>query len=150
MKDIDFGDIKLMYEGMKNGPKADIRRVKSPEDLLMTGAYYSLLPKGERPSSQWNRIIFFLPWASSSKSGNLLGQIIKKNNVSEQRLFQMVRSEYPLDIIHLRRIVQHVNPKLDWSEFGKLLYFWGDISKRQIVMDYFLPSYDKLEEGKNE
>jgi CRISPR system Cascade subunit CasB len=58
--------------------------------------------------------------------------------ISEARLFQVVRADEPNDLIQLRRLVQHIEPVIDWAEFGRFLYFWNDRSKRTLLEDFFI------------
>jgi CRISPR system Cascade subunit CasB len=138
--EIDFVRIKTTFEAMKSGPKADIRRASLPEDLVLHGAFYRLLPEGAPPTPQWQRVIFMLPWAGHHPQAPSLGQRLAQGEkkISEQRLFQLLRSEFPLDILHLRRLLRFSNPTLNWQFFGETLLYWGESQKRNIAKDYFL------------
>ena len=50
----------------------------------------------------------------------------------------MLRSEPPVDIEHLRRLLRYLQePALNWQQFGRTMYFWGARSKRDILQQYF-------------
>lgn len=135
----DFIEIKnRFHHALTIGQRADIRRISNPEALAWIPAFYRLLPKGAHADKQWRRIIFFLPFAEHSNDAHSLGVQLAKTGVSETRLFQMGRSNYPNDLLHLRRILQQVQPWVNWQSFGEMLYFWGDKIKRRLLEDYFL------------
>nr|WP_297354488.1 type I-E CRISPR-associated protein Cse2/CasB [uncultured Caldimonas sp.] len=113
------------------------KRVGSPEELGLRPAFYKLFP-GVRPPSWAERVVFFLPFCPHAKGAKSLGEQLASHGVREARLFQVVRAEPPNDLIQLRRLVQHVNPVVDWADFGRLLYFWNDRSKRTLLEDFFI------------
>ncbi len=141
----DFAAIKLDFETFSPGEKADIRRTALPEDLRVRGAFYRLLPEGERPTPQWQRVIFFLPWAEHDPDAPPLGAQLatSEKSISEIRIFQLLRSENPQDLLHLRRLLQHIKTTLDWGAFGERLWFWGESVKSRIVEEYFSFSRSK-------
>lgn len=143
----DFVAIKRKFDkSLGPGERADIRRARLPEDLGMVPATYRLLPAGQRPTPQWLRFVYFLPYARQAEPNSQaesLGVQLSKKRVSEARLFQLVRSEAPTDLQHLRRLLIQTEPVLDWSVFGNTLYFWGERQKRRIVEDYFVAGQSK-------
>lgn len=138
--EFDFVRLKETFDGMSSGGRAEISRVELPSDLVLRGAFYRLLPEGEVPSPRWQRIVFMLPWAKQEDGASQLGRQIAgaEKEISEQRVFQMVRSDYPQDILHMRRLLRHLKIGLDWNDFGKTLWFWGEVQKRCIVESYFM------------
>lgn len=137
----NFVALKERYDTvLTNGQRADIRRARDPDELALMGVFYRLLPDGERPSSRWRRVIFMLPYASHRADAGSLGTQLANKSISEARLFQMVRSEFPNDLLHLRRLLRQAELALDWQRFGELLLYWGEHKKRQIVEDFFLAS----------
>ncbi|MFZ5810890.1 MAG: type I-E CRISPR-associated protein Cse2/CasB [Thermodesulfobacteriota bacterium] len=140
MTDIDFAKLKTAFDQLSPGSKADIRRVAAPEDLDWLPAFYRLLPPGVKPNDQWKRIIFLLPWAAHAPGAKPLGRAMHDNQIAEMRIFQMAKSEFPQDIIHLRRILRQMKTSLDWTDFGQSLFFWSDNRKKAILRDYFYTS----------
>ncbi|WP_243689387.1 type I-E CRISPR-associated protein Cse2/CasB [Geotalea toluenoxydans] len=80
-----------------------------------------------------------MPHIRHTNDGVGLGKALTRGkNVSEKRLFQVVRSDSPNDMIQLRRIVQMVEPSVNWTLAAKTLWYWNDRSKRDLLEDYFL------------
>jgi CRISPR system Cascade subunit CasB len=134
----DFVALKARYGDLGAGPRAELRRVARPDDLALIPAFYRLLP-GIQTDARWQRIVFFLPFAAHVEQGDSLGQALA-GKVKEERLFQVLRSNPPNDLIQLRRLVQQAEPRVHWQQMGKTLWFWGEISKRRLVEDYFSPA----------
>jgi len=133
---LDFEEITDRFKALSNGSKAELRRCTTPDDVAMVPAFYRLF-FGET-DMRHRRIAFFLPYAKHTSHANSLGAQLGKGKISEQRLFQVLRSESPNDLIQLRRLVQQVEPQLDWVEFGKQLFFWNDDQKRRILEQFFM------------
>lgn len=137
----DFVDLYRRYRRMAEsdgGFRSQLgKRAGAPDELRMRPAFYKLFP-GARPPSWAERIVFFLPFCSHADAAQPLGAQLAAKGVSEARLFQVVRAEAPNDLIQLRRLVQHVEPAIDWAEFGRLLYFWNDRAKRTLLEDFFI------------
>ena len=132
---INFVDIVERYnKRLSNGQRAELRRA-TLESIASIPAYYHLLP-GIRTNSSWDRVVFFLPYVKHSDNAKTLGEQLAKK-VSEERLFQVLRSRKPNDLIQLRRLVQQVEPTVDWQQFGKTLFFWNEDKKRRLLEDYF-------------
>lgn len=113
------------------------KRVGAPQELAMRPAFYKLFPE-ERPPAWGERLVFFLPFCAHAERAAPLGVQLATGGVSEARLFQVVRADSPNDLIQLRRLVQHVEPTVNWAEFGKLLYFWNERAKRTLLEDFFI------------
>jgi CRISPR system Cascade subunit CasB len=137
----DFTALKQRFDQLKPGPKADVRRVATPEDLGLVPTAYRLLPPEPRRISAWLNVIFFLPYAKHRDDAKSLGAQFANAKINEMRLFQVLRSESPNDLIYLRRIVQQVEPTVNWERFGKSIFHWDNpnqYSKRQLLQDFFL------------
>ncbi|MGH8578630.1 MAG: type I-E CRISPR-associated protein Cse2/CasB [Gammaproteobacteria bacterium] len=135
----DFVAIAKRFENLTPGQKAELKRVAAPEDVAGIPAFYRLFP-GDRPAPWCQRMAFVLPWAPKHVPGaQSLGRQLAKD-VSEMRIYQVVRASSPNDFIQLRRLVQHIEPRLDWAKFGKTLYYWGDNAKRRLLEDFFIAS----------
>ncbi len=135
-----YPDLVALYYRFKKlgkGPQAELRRVAVLERVADLPAYYRWLG-GMQPSSGLERIAFLMPFAPHKAEAEPLGRQLYKKQVREIRLFQMLRSEWPVDIEHLRQLLRYLQePELDWQQFGRTMYFWGPRSKRAILQQYF-------------
>lgn len=128
-----------------SGFKAELKRAVKPSDLVEIPAFYRLMA-GIGTHESWQRVAFFLPYAKHVDGADSLGRQLAEANVSEMRLFQVVRSESPNDVVQLRRLVQQVKPNVDWIYMGRMLYYWDYVrsghdakeNKRRLLEDYFL------------
>jgi len=141
-KELDFVKLYEHFKSLKDrisGLDAEIKRAASPEALVEIPSFYRLMV-GFGTNEKWQRVAFFMPFVKHQAEAESIGRQLAKGGVSEMRLFQMIRSSSPNDIIQLRRLVQQVKPTVDWQSFGKTLFFWDykDFNKRQLLEDYFL------------
>lgn len=151
----DFVAVWNRYEAESfgNGARAELRRVADPEELLERPALYRLFP-GERPSRQHLRVAFLVPYCKHKAGAESLGTLLAtaKKRVAEERVMQMARSSWPEDIKYLRRLVMQLEPAVDWSAFGELLWKWDDNPnynrKRRIVEDYFIAQFNPAKGAK--
>ncbi len=144
----DFMELYQAWKRLKSGPKAELRRVSQPEDLLEIPAFYRLYSgrgKTEWEKQAYQRLIFCLPCIKEhTDSPVTLGAALANIHVggrvvvSEKRLFQVVRSNFPNDIIQLRRIIQMVEPTVNWPKTAMTLWYWNERSKRDLLEQYFL------------
>lgn len=148
----DFVELVKRYNNLTNGQRAELRRVVEPADMELLPSFYHLIGNMGQANERWYRLAFFLPYVQHKDNGPSLGQVFKKGTVSEKRLFQVVRSQSPNDLITLRRLTQQTKPAVDWSRFGKSLFFWTDsnISKKQLIQDYFVSAEKENEQSDNE
>jgi len=35
----------------------------------------------------------------------------------------------------------HAEPTVDWSEFGRMVWYWNERSKRQLVEDFYIARF---------
>ena len=141
---LDFVKLYEHFQSLKeriSGLEAEIKRVASPEALVEIPSFYRLM-EGTGTHKGWQRVVFFMPYVKHKEGADSIGQQLARGGVSEMRLFQIIRSGFPNDIIQLRRLVQQVKPTVDWQRFGKTLYYWDydDRNNRQLLEDYFLAS----------
>jgi CRISPR system Cascade subunit CasB len=150
----DLPDFLALYEHFKKtltpGQKADLRRVAEPDDLVMTPALYRLFP-GQRPGTRHLRLAFLLPWCAHGENAQPLAKQLVDKKVTETRVIQVARAEPDADLIQLRRLVMHIKPTVNWKEFGKTLWYWGDRTKRTLVEDFYLAQFtpSKSNKGKH-
>jgi len=127
------------------GQRAEIRRAAGPNDPVLvfsTGRLFKNL-LGPWPSSY--RVVWFLPIVAHKDSAERIGKQLADSSISEARMFQVLRAEPPLDLQHLRRLCRQAEPTVNWSDFGKTLWWWSEEAKRKIVEDYL---WNKKEDGK--
>ena len=134
----DFAALAQRYAELGSGPKAELRRVSKPDDLQLVPAFYRLLP-GIHTDAKWRRVVFFLPFVRHADSKLKLGQTLKKADIDKMRLFQVLRSTEPNDLIQLRRLVQQAEPAVHWQRLGESLFYWGENQKRRLIENYFTP-----------
>ena len=134
-----FGRYEKLVE-RNSGIKAELRRIAEPQELLDKPSFYRLMlgKSGDKGWHSWLRVVFFLPYVKHKPGADPLGRQLAKAKVSEMRLFQVLRSDFPNDLIQLRRLVQQVEPSLDWQAFGETLFYWNKFNKQRIMQDYFL------------
>lgn len=113
------------------------KRIGSPDELRDRTAFYRLFP-GERPPAWGEKIAFLMPFCTHQPGAASLGQKLAEAKISEARLLQVIRADYPNDLIQLRRLVQHIVPSVDWTELGKTLYYWNVKDKRNLLEDFFI------------
>lgn len=147
----DFVGIKNYFDTrLSPGQRKDLRKASCPDDLALIPAYYQLIrsfiPTGKWSRERWSQFVYLMPYASHSEKAPNLGVLLAKAGIREARLSQIIRSEYPNDLIQLRRILQQLNHAVNWQHFGKQIFFWPnrqemhkkEWSKRQILEDYYL------------
>lgn len=138
----DFIALKVRYESesFPTGARAELRRVAEPESVGLCPALYRLFP-GQKPDDRHLRIAFLLPCCKHDAKAKFLGAQLAAAKVSEARVLQVARAQAPLDLIQLRRLLAHIEPAVNWQEFGKMIWFWGERAKRQLVEDYYLAKF---------
>lgn len=138
----DFVALKARFDSdaFPSGARAELRRVAQPEDTAYGPALYRLFP-GQKPDDRHLRLAFLLPHAKHAANAKSLGAQLAAAKVAEARVLQVARSHGPQDLIQLRRLLNHVEPVVDWQAFGRTLWYWNDISKRQLVEDYYLAQF---------
>lgn len=141
MEKINFLIIKEGFEKLSKGSKAELRRVASLTDIFKQGVSYRLLPKGEKPSRQWERVLFFIPFGSHIIDGKRLGELFALLEIKNDKLQQMLKSTYPSDLLLLRDLLKWIDNKgllkLNYQYLAEALYFWGAGYKSSIEKDYF-------------
>lgn len=135
----DFEDLWRRYKALRPGPKAELRRVREPDELREQPALYELLPGAKTP--RWAlRALFVMPWLTESGPPQSLPRALVEAKISDKRLYQVVRAEPDNDLIQLRRLIQQVQPSPDWRTLGKTLLYWGPNAKRDLLEEFFISS----------
>ncbi|NTV45951.1 MAG: type I-E CRISPR-associated protein Cse2/CasB [Chlorobiales bacterium] len=135
-----------LYDAWKHlapGAKAELRRIAKPSELIEVPAFYRLY--SGKAHTEWDkqgcqRLIYCLPFIKHITEDVGLGRALASGKrVSEKRLFQVIRSESPNDMIQLRRVLQMVEPSANWVMAAKTLWYWNyDRTKRNFLEDYFI------------
>lgn len=142
------------WEKADNGVKAYFRRAENPEALCELPAFYRFIQACSSESvdlgaarKQWARVLFCLPWLKHEDGGTSLGRALAKHaDISDMRLFQMMRADAPRDMEQLRRLLKQAGKgrkegvPVDWQIAGKSLWYWGDKEKRRLLEDFVLTS----------
>ncbi len=143
----DFVALRARFESeaFSNGARAELRRLPDMDSVALCPALYRLFP-GQKPDDRHLRLAFLLPCCKHDAKAKSLGtQLAKagarKTGVSEARVLQIARAQSPLDLIQLRRLLTHIEPAVNWAEFGKALWYWNPLSKRQLIEDYYLAQF---------
>lgn len=138
----DFMGLYQAWERLAPGPRAELRRVNTPDELLELPAFYRLF--SGRGSKEWEkeayqRLIYCLPYIKHTGDDVGLGKALAKGKgVREIRLFQVIRSDHPNDMIQLRRILKMVEPTVNWPRAAETLWYWDKRRKRDMLEQYFL------------
>lgn len=133
----DYVALTQHYRTLRRGQQGELRHAARLNDLMLQPTLYQLFP-GMRPGLRQRRIAFFLPWVAHQKGAVSLAVQCARRGISERRLLPMVRTRAPDDLLKLRRLLMHLRTPLDWSEFGPLLWGWGQPVKRELMETYYL------------
>jgi len=145
----DFVALRNRYDDEKfpTGARAELRRVAEPDDVALTPTLYRLFP-GQRPDDRHLRVAFLLPCCKHAAKAKSLGAQLAEANVAEARVLQVARAHAPLDLVQLRRLLAHIEPIVNWSEFGRMIWYWSDRSKRQLVEDFYIALFSPVKGAK--
>jgi CRISPR system Cascade subunit CasB len=136
----DFLALYERYQALKPGPKAELKRVMSPGDLIEIPAFYQIL-QDNKAHKGMQRLLYCLPLIKHQENGDSLGKALAKADINEKRLFMVVRSQEPNDLIQLRRLLKLADqPAVDWPQMANALWWWdhpNQFSKRKILEDFF-------------
>lgn len=138
----DFMALYNAWEQLQPGPRAELRRVGKPDELIEVSAFYRLFSgkaRQEWEKQAYQRLIFCLPCVKHTNDDVGLGKALARDRrVSEKRLFQVVRSNAPNDMIQMRRVLQMAEPTVNWPIAAKQLWYWNERSKRDLLEEYFI------------
>lgn len=140
-----------LYEAWKklpNGSLAEMRRTSLPDDLLNIPAFYRLVqPFGwndELSTRQrllnWVFILSVGKAITFTEENISLGQALAQGtkNISEMRMFKLLRSDWPNDIVQLRRLIIQSQPRVNWSLLAGQLASWNKNSRCKLLEDFIL------------
>ncbi|MDE1483245.1 type I-E CRISPR-associated protein Cse2/CasB [Xenorhabdus bovienii] len=151
--EFDFLALYHAWNVLDNSACAQLRRVSEPEKLKDIPAFYRLVqPFGwQKPDNQWPlvRMVFCLsagknvirhvePDEKNSKGISLGKALADSGRIKERRLFQLLRADWPNDMVQLRRLLIHAEPRLYWPALAKQLTWWNQRDRRQVLEDFIL------------
>lgn len=137
------------HQQLDNGERAQIKRTTEPDDLLELPAFYrSIGNASHKDLKQLARCVFFLPLIEKHHDeADSLGRQLSYHKISEKRLFHIIRSESPNDLVQLKRVLQQAKlNQINWQVFGGTLFYWGKRQKQQLMQDFYLQPQKKDEE----
>ena len=132
----DFVRLWQAYNDLSPGHRAELRRVATPDDLIEVPAFYRLV-RGFGSSKNIRRLIYCLPFLKHQEGGGSLGKALAEAGINEKRLFMVIRSQEPNDLIQLRRLLQQVKPVVDFSRTAWLLVRWHESGQKQKLLEEF-------------
>ena len=147
-------DVLALYHAwnaLDNAASAQLRRVSEPEELKDLPAFYRLVQPFGWPQSQHAllRMVFCLSAGKNvihhtdksekHPNGISLGKALADSGkINERRVYQLLRAEWPNDMVQLRRLLAHAEPKVHWPLFAEQLTWWNQRSRRQLLEDFVL------------
>jgi len=133
------------WRQLKPGPRAEIRRATSPDDLLDLPAFYRLvgacgwqtgLPPWEQ--ARWTRLVYLMEYLKPGGQDSLGTALGKSGRINEKRIYQIVRSDSPRDIEQLRRVLVQAEPEVNWPKVARQLWYWNRRQKRTLLEDFVI------------
>ena len=138
----DFAALRVRFESeaFSNGARAELRRATDPDEVALRPALYRLFP-GQKPDDRHLRLAFLLPCCRHDAKAPSLGAQLAKARVAEARVMQVARANSPLDLIQLRRLLTHIDPIVNWEQFGEMIWKWNKWEKRKFVESYYIAQF---------
>ena len=144
------------WNALDNGASAQLRRVSEPDDLRDIPAFYRLVQNlGWHDRQQQKvllRAVFCLsagkdvikhaePDTHNPKGISLGKALARSEKINERRIYQVLRSDWPQDMVQLRRLLAHAEPVLHWPSMVEQLRRWdheNNPGRRQLLEDFVL------------
>ncbi|CCP01684.1 CRISPR-associated protein, Cse2 family [Erwinia amylovora Ea644] len=144
-------DAKALYENwlqLDPGSKAKIRRATQPDDLMDIPAFYLLVAPFGWPQQRYAllRMVFCLSAGKirpSEDDKQSIGRVFADKGISQPRIFQVIRADYPNDMVQLRRLIIHAEPEVYWPGFAQQLYGWYKSDRRKLLEDFVITTAHK-------
>lgn len=138
----DFVALKMRYDSdsFPTGARAELRRVAEPDEVAFCPALYRLFP-GQKPDDRHLRLAYLLPCCTHDPRAKSLGAQLAAAKVAEARVLQVARSRTPLDMVQLRRLLAYVEPAVNWTEFGEMIWKWNKYQKRKFIEQFYLAQF---------
>jgi len=145
----DFASFLAAWNRLQSGPKAEMRRVSEPDELLDIPAFYRLVESFGWNAElkpwekvRWQRLVFLVNHIEPKGEHSLGKTLALSGKVNEKRLFQVVRANYPSDVIQLRRVLKQVEPSVDWFKMARQIWDWDKYRKRSLMEDFVLNQHN--------
>ncbi len=159
LKEIEIPlDVLALYKAwntLDNGASAQLRRVSEPEQLRDIPAFYRLIqPFGwSEPTPGRQRALLRMVFCLSAGKdvikhtepdennprGISLGKALAiSGKINERRVYQLLRADWPNDMVQLRRLIAHAQPILYWPAMANQLTRWGPTARRQLLEEFVL------------
>jgi CRISPR system Cascade subunit CasB len=146
-EDIVFGWWSTLKD--RKGDRAELRRARSPQDLLLTPAFHNL--NRRLASSDWRspeRIALVAgvlaqvdesdPSAAVPEQFALPPSGGSKARLSGLRFRRLLQNQTPGDaFIPMMRAVRLLNRRVNVYDLANSLYFWGDHVRRRWAFSYY-------------
>lgn len=139
------------WNALDNAASAQLRRVSLPDELKDIPAFYRLVQPFGWPQNQHAllRMVFCLSAGKNiiqhtdksekHPNGISLGKALAESGkINERRVYQLLRAEWPNDMVQLRRLLAHAEPKLYWPSLAEQLAWWNQRSRRELLEDFVL------------
>lgn len=151
-KPLDAMGLYHAWGKLDSGDSVQLRRVSTPDELRDIPTFYRLVqPFGwNDPQNHYPllRMVFCLSAGKNvvkhtDEKISLGKALAKSNKINERRIFQLIRTESPGDMVQLRRLLIHAEPVLNWPLLAKQLIWWGKQDRRQLLEDFVLSTSQK-------
>lgn len=141
------------WNALDNAASAQLRRVAEPEALRDIPAFYRLVNDlGWRESANHYPLLRAVFCLSAGKNvikhaeptekhlhGISLGKALAvSDKINERRIYQLLRANWPQDMVQLRRLLSHAEPTLHWPSMMQQLTWWNERARRQLLEDFVL------------
>lgn len=141
------------WNSLDNAASAQLRRVSEPDELKDIPAFYRLVqpfgwsePKMQRALlrmvfclSAGKNVIQHEDKSEKHPNGISLGKALADSGkINERRVYQLLRAEWPNDMVQLRRLLAHAEPKLYWPLLAEQLAWWNQRSRRELLEHFVL------------
>jgi CRISPR system Cascade subunit CasB len=144
------------WQHLDKGASAQLRRVSEPDELLDIPAFYRLVQPFGWPENRRAllRLVFCLSAGKNAlrhlepddhhpRGISLGAALVRTGKIHERRVFQLLRADWPNDMIQLRRLVAHAEPSVHWPSVANQLIYWGPKSRCQLLEDFVLAQSPK-------
>lgn len=143
----DVREARRRFDSMSAGDRAQLRRTKDVEDLLMEGAYWRLVGNLHRPGLPNVVLLFGEAPHRIFKMGFSFGRFLKQHLPSNEesqslrfrRIIESEREDLPHRMRGLLRLASKREKPVDWGALGADIIFFGDAVKRRWTQDFFAP-----------
>ncbi|PIJ49869.1 type I-E CRISPR-associated protein Cse2/CasB [Erwinia sp. OLTSP20] len=143
---IDAMGLYRDWLALDKGTSAKLRRATTPEALLDIPAFYALVSPYGWPEQRYPllRCVFCLTSGAITHCDDdslTLGRALARSEkINLSRVTHLIRQDSPQDMVQLRRILIHAEPRLYWPSLAEQLTWWGKYDRRTLL-EHFVLSY---------